>query len=269
MYIESDVRTGFNELGMKLPGLSNIANSPPPDKLYYVMEHGQPAPNNDDAYGLSSYFYDASSGAGFGEIFSIGNSVLRANQWYCIEQYINLGTPGVANGSATYLDQWQQGLRCHWPPDAQQCGLTPDDDGCDFLSRRNGSTDGTDALSGRQDRCKFVAHRCPARVDRCWSSFSTWSSFSAVRNLPRLAQSDDNERHVLRDREYSQHGRTGASRQRAQRRIEHHQCLERTSPLDRTLGTPPPAAATIREMAMAGKTRRSRSTCPPTRHSGS
>jgi hypothetical protein len=100
MYIEDDVATGFNENGLKLPGLADHWATE--ETLSYRMEHGRPAPGNPGLYSYVSYFYDASSGSGFGNIFPIGNALLHAKQWYCMEQGIDLGTPGVADGSAAF-----------------------------------------------------------------------------------------------------------------------------------------------------------------------
>jgi hypothetical protein len=62
------------------------------------MEHGAVAPNNRSVYSFVDYQYDAESGNGFGAIHNMGNAMLKAGQWYVIEQHIKLNTPGQSNG---------------------------------------------------------------------------------------------------------------------------------------------------------------------------
>jgi hypothetical protein len=95
LYIEDDVADGMTELGVKLPGLGN---TPSDELISWRMEHGPVAPNNRGVYSFVDYQYDAESGNGFGAIHSMGGAMLKAGQWYVIEQRAKLNTPGSADG---------------------------------------------------------------------------------------------------------------------------------------------------------------------------
>jgi hypothetical protein len=91
IFIEHDVSEGMTELGMKLPGLSG-------PEVSWRMEHGAVDPMNLDLYKFVDYRYSADSGAGYGVITPF-KKILRAGQWYVIEQYVknNTFTSGVGN----------------------------------------------------------------------------------------------------------------------------------------------------------------------------
>jgi hypothetical protein len=91
IFIEDDVSDGMKELGMKLPGLSG-------QEVSWRMEHGAVDPMNLDLYKFVDYRYSADSGAGYGVITPF-KRILRAGQWYVIEQYVknNTFTNGVGN----------------------------------------------------------------------------------------------------------------------------------------------------------------------------
>jgi hypothetical protein len=96
--IEDDVADGMTELGVKLPGLTNDGpGSKQPDLVSWRMEHGPIAPRNRGLYAALDYLYAADTGAGYGNIRSMG-TVFEAGRWYVIEQYIKLNTPGRADG---------------------------------------------------------------------------------------------------------------------------------------------------------------------------
>jgi hypothetical protein len=88
--IEDDVAAGFNELGMKLPGVGSLQ-----ERISLRMEHTPP--RADGTYGFTSYWYDAESGSGYGVITPMGAS-FTPGRYYVIEQYVKLNTPGVADG---------------------------------------------------------------------------------------------------------------------------------------------------------------------------
>jgi len=108
MYIEPDVAVGFNELGLKLPGLGNAGGwgtvVGQTEVISLRCEHSPPGPNNSGLYGLLTYDYSVESGSGFGVIEN-ANALLRQGQWYVIEQHAKLNTPGVSDGiQELYVD---------------------------------------------------------------------------------------------------------------------------------------------------------------------
>lgn len=104
LYIESDMPAAFNELGMKLPGLTNGYDSNLPGQTEDIslrMEHSPPAPNNDGLTSLLTYSYSASSpSGGYGVVAPVG-PLLRVGRWYVIEQRAVMNTPSVADGEFT------------------------------------------------------------------------------------------------------------------------------------------------------------------------
>jgi hypothetical protein len=96
LYIEDDVAAGFNETGMKLPGLSND-DSGQGQSVSSRTEHSPPGPNNGGLYGFLTYDYSIASGGGFGVITN-ANALLRSGRWYSFEQHLVMNTPGVADG---------------------------------------------------------------------------------------------------------------------------------------------------------------------------
>jgi hypothetical protein len=94
LWLEDDIPTGMNELGVKLPGLASTSSK---ETLSLRMEHGKYQP--DGTFPFVSYWYDAESGSGFGEVLPMGTSNLRVGRWYTIEQYIGLNSITPASGT--------------------------------------------------------------------------------------------------------------------------------------------------------------------------
>ncbi|MEP7062484.1 MAG: polysaccharide lyase [Betaproteobacteria bacterium] len=90
LFIEDDVADGMTELGVKLPGLAG-------GEVSWRMEHGPVAPANRGLYAAVDYLYDAESGSGYGTSAAMG-ATFRAGQWYTVEQYVKLNSPGHPDG---------------------------------------------------------------------------------------------------------------------------------------------------------------------------
>lgn len=96
LYPEADVATGMNELGVKLPGLGGTATK---ETLSLRMEHGKLIAGTAGDYPFVSYWYDAESGAGFGEILPMGTAPIAAGRWNVIEQRVKLNSITPASGA--------------------------------------------------------------------------------------------------------------------------------------------------------------------------
>lgn len=121
IWLEDSVFTGFNEGGVKLPGLNSVVDT---GVMSARTWHGPRDPANPHVYTMGDYVYSAETNTvndpwidGYGDEhfyprYSWGshNRFIRAGRWYCAEQHIKNNTfTGSTPNRDGVLQQWLNG----------------------------------------------------------------------------------------------------------------------------------------------------------------